>query len=30
MKRLWLLLGLSGFSLAVQAGPQINVGTVYD
>lgn len=30
MKRLWLLLGLSGFCLAVQAGPQINVGTVYD
>ncbi|MNZ63350.1 hypothetical protein D3C78_814950 [compost metagenome] len=30
MKRLWLLLGLSGFSLVVQAGPQINVGTVYD
>lgn len=30
MKCLWLLLGLSGFSLAVQAGPQINVGTVYD
>ena len=30
MKRLWMLLGLSGFSLAIQAGPQINVGTVYD
>ncbi|MHA3736445.1 molecular chaperone [Pseudomonas sp. Eth.TT006] len=30
MKRLALLLGLSGFSLAIQAGPQINVGTVYD
>ena len=30
MKRLWLLLGLSVFCLAVQAGPQINVGTVYD
>ena len=30
MKRLWILLGLSGFSLAIQAGPQINVGTVYD
>lgn len=30
MKRLWVLLGLSGFSLAIQAGPQINVGTVYD
>ena len=30
MKRLWLLLGLSGVSLAGQAGPQINVGTVYD
>jgi len=30
MKRLWLLLGLSGFSLGLQAGPQINVGTVYD
>lgn len=30
MKRLWALLGLSGFSLAIQAGPQINVGTVYD
>jgi len=30
MKRLWALLGLSGFSFAVCAGPQINVGTVYD
>jgi hypothetical protein len=30
MKRLWTLVGLSGFSLAIQAGPQINVGTVYD
>jgi hypothetical protein len=30
MKRLWVLLGLSGFSLGIQAGPQINVGTVYD
>jgi hypothetical protein len=30
MKRLWLLVGLSGFSLGIQAGPQINVGTVYD
>ncbi|QAX86703.1 pilus assembly protein [Pseudomonas sp. DTU12.3] len=30
MKRLLLLMGLSGFSLAISAGPQINVGTVYD
>jgi P pilus assembly chaperone PapD len=30
MKRLLLLAGLSGFSFALQAGPQINVGTVYD
>jgi len=30
MKRWWLFLGLSGFSLGLQAGPQINVGTVYD
>ncbi|WP_025112425.1 pilus assembly protein [Pseudomonas sp. H1h] len=30
MKRLWALVGLSGFSLVIQAGPQINVGTVYD
>ncbi|MFJ2712111.1 molecular chaperone [Pseudomonas sp. NPDC087346] len=30
MKRLWLLLGLSGFSLGIHAGPQINVGPVYD
>jgi hypothetical protein len=30
MKRLWALLGLSCFSLAAFAGPQINVGTVYD
>jgi len=30
MKRVWLLLGLCGFSLGLQAGPQINVGTVYD
>jgi hypothetical protein len=30
MKRLWALVGLSGFSMAIQAGPQINVGTVYD
>lgn len=30
MKRLLLVMGLSGFSLAVSAGPQINVGTVYD
>ncbi|MCU1749555.1 molecular chaperone [Pseudomonas sp. 6D_7.1_Bac1] len=30
MKRLLLLMGLSGFSLGLQAGPQINVGTVYD
>jgi hypothetical protein len=30
MKRLLLLMGLSGFSLAIQAGPQINVGAVYD
>ncbi|UVM06123.1 molecular chaperone [Pseudomonas laurylsulfatiphila] len=30
MKRVFLLIGLSGFSLGLQAGPQINVGTVYD
>jgi len=30
MKRVFLLMGLSGFSLGLQAGPQINVGTVYD
>ncbi|WP_419711846.1 molecular chaperone [Pseudomonas sp. NFX224] len=30
MKRLWVLLCSSGLSLAVSAGPQINVGTVYD
>ncbi|WP_448106483.1 molecular chaperone [Pseudomonas azerbaijanoccidentalis] len=30
MKRLLLLMGLSSFSLAISAGPQINVGTVYD
>ena len=30
MKRLLTLLGMSGFSLAIQAGPQINIGTVYD
>ena len=30
MKRLWVLLVLSGFSFGIQAGPQINVGTVYD
>ena len=30
MKRLLLVMGLCGFSLAVSAGPQINVGTVYD
>lgn len=30
MKRLALLMGLSGFSLGISAGPQINVGTVYD
>jgi hypothetical protein len=30
MRRLWTLLGLSCFSLAIQAGPNINVGTVYD
>ncbi|KAA0960449.1 molecular chaperone [Pseudomonas sp. ANT_H12B] len=30
MKRLSLLMVLSGFSLGIQAGPQINVGTVYD
>lgn len=30
MKRLLLMMGLSGFSLGLQAGPQINVGTVYD
>jgi P pilus assembly chaperone PapD len=30
MRRLLVLLVLGGFSLAVQAGPQINVGTVYD
>ncbi|MGH8385707.1 MAG: molecular chaperone [Pseudomonas sp.] len=30
MKRLWVSLGLSVFSWSVQAGPQINVGTVYD
>ena len=30
MKLCGVLLGLSVFSLAVQAGPQINVGTVYD
>jgi hypothetical protein len=30
MKRLLLLMGLSGFSVGIQAGPQINVGTVYD
>ena len=30
MKRLWVLLVSSGFSLGLQAGPQINVGTVYD
>ncbi|EJM60269.1 hypothetical protein PMI29_04105 [Pseudomonas sp. GM49] len=30
MKRLWATLILSGFSVGLQAGPQINVGTVYD
>lgn len=30
MRRLLLLMGLSGLSLSLQAGPQINVGTVYD
>jgi hypothetical protein len=30
MKRVFLLMGLSVFSLGLQAGPQINVGTVYD
>lgn len=30
MKRLLLSIGLSGLSFALQAGPQINVGTVYD
>ncbi|AZO86273.1 pilus assembly protein [Stutzerimonas stutzeri] len=30
MKRVFLLIGLSGFSLGLQAGPQINIGTVYD
>jgi hypothetical protein len=30
MKRLLTLLALSGFTLGVQAGPNINVGTVYD
>jgi hypothetical protein len=30
MRRPWALLGLSCFSLAIQAGPNINVGTVYD
>ena len=30
MKRLWATLILSGFSFGLQAGPQINVGTVYD
>lgn len=30
MKRLLLLMGLSGFSFGLHAGPQINVGTVYD
>ena len=30
MKRLWVLLVSSVFSMALQAGPQINVGTVYD
>ncbi|MBV4456864.1 molecular chaperone [Pseudomonas sp. COR58] len=30
MKRLVWLMGLGGFSLGLQAGPQINVGTVYD
>ena len=30
MKRLLLMMGLSSFSLAVSAGPQINVGAVYD
>jgi hypothetical protein len=30
MKRLVLLMVLSGFSFALQAGPQINVGAVYD
>jgi Mat/Ecp fimbriae periplasmic chaperone len=30
MRRLVALLGLSGLSLAIQAAPNINVGTVYD
>ena len=30
MKRVFLLIGLSGLSLGLQAGPQINIGTVYD
>lgn len=30
MRRLGLMVGLSVCSLAIQAGPQINVGTVYD
>jgi len=30
MKRLLALVSLGGFSLAIQAGPNINVGTVYD
>ncbi|WP_445181071.1 molecular chaperone [Pseudomonas sp. McL0111] len=30
MKHLLALLGLIGFSCGIQAGPQINVGTVYD
>jgi hypothetical protein len=30
MRRLVALVGLSGLSLAIQAGPSINVGTVYD
>jgi len=30
MKRLLALVGLSGFCLAIQAAPSINIGTVYD
>ena len=30
MKRLWATLILSGYCVGLQAGPQINVGTVYD